>query len=328
MLFPAAGMMEMALAAACTFTQDAATHDIDTHMGVAAMSIAAPIVVPDPAAVAAGQQSDVSIVCKLSADGGSFTIDNQQGGLQNSCATGRIVVLKESHSSPQQNLHPAVLRRLARQHLDSIYEPLLPANSTATVAPAVEEWSSSGFLCAPQQIDSALHLGVADPKSGAKIPVGVGLYMLPHKGLAMPHKSKLTASMAHVRSHANSSISNFYMYAMEGCSPMVIEALETRTAKTAPSPTSGGEKGTASSPLNYSVQWEATDPECSTVLSSPATLDASVMLDIGDSNDSRMALALAPAAPATAAAVGLAALRNLSTEDAKIAGMIMVIELP
>ena len=57
---------------------------------------------------------------------------------------------------------------------------------TASQIPSIGElcgiptggWSSDGFCSFPGHLDSALHLGVAAPGSGAKVPVAAGCYMV------------------------------------------------------------------------------------------------------------------------------------------------------
>jgi hypothetical protein len=82
-------------------------------------------------------------------------------------------------------------------------EAAVPAAAAAATSPVIgaiegvsEEWHASGYFSNPRQVDSALHLDVVQPGSGAKVPVAVANFLVPAAAARGSATGRLLASSA------------------------------------------------------------------------------------------------------------------------------------
>lgn len=187
-LLPAAAMMELASATAATLTQDAA-HEAGALLAVSNMSISAPIILPTAGAGGNGIAEEFEVVCRLDLATGQlsigYTYEQEAGFGPMTCATATASLV---HAPQTQRQHSAHLQAAAAVLLSDLLPRSTPASQGSAAAAAgpvgviaavSSDWASSGYFSAPQQVDSALHLGVVAPGSGAKVPVAVGSFLVP-----------------------------------------------------------------------------------------------------------------------------------------------------
>jgi hypothetical protein len=188
-LLPAAAMIELAAAAAASLTQDSA-HDSGDLLSVSNMSISAPIILPS----ADAEDSDgFEVICSVDLTTGQLSIGYSYSKAELSgagfkpvtCATATACLVRPTQQAQQgTGLQAAAATLLA----DSIKQSIAAAtaesaavttNPIGTITSVSEDWAASGYFSAPQQVDSALHLGVVAPGSGAKVPVALGSFLVP-----------------------------------------------------------------------------------------------------------------------------------------------------
>jgi hypothetical protein len=157
------------------------------------VAISAPVIMPLPGSGADGDgggSSGVVVMCRLSSMTGAFEISHrlempggQQGGQETVNARGHVVAaLPASDNAAATERFSGTTVAAAVRLLAGILpsgrdmgggQEETPA-AMGVVAAVGGEWHSGGYLSAPQQLDSCLHLGVVEPKAGARIPVAVG----------------------------------------------------------------------------------------------------------------------------------------------------------
>jgi len=183
-LLPAAAMMELAAATAATMTQDSA-HDSGDLLAISNMSISAPIILPAATAPGAGDSDSFEVVCSLDLATGRLSIGYAEQFQDNdsfepiTCATATASIVKAKEQPQQQ---PSLQAAAAALLADIMAKPAGAAAAGAamgSIAPVSGDWTASGYFSAPQQVDSALHLGVVAPGSGAKVPVALGSFLVP-----------------------------------------------------------------------------------------------------------------------------------------------------
>jgi hypothetical protein len=201
-LLPAAAMMELAAATAATLTQDAA-HEAGALLTISNMSISAPIILPTASAGGDGSTEDFEVVCRLNLATGQlsigYTYDQDAGFEPVTCATATASLVQAPQPQRQHGTH---LQAAAAALLSDV----LPCSATASpgssavagpvgiIAAVSSDWAASGYFSVPQQVDSALHLGVVAPGSGAKVPVAVGSFLVPSAAARTPGTGQLHAS--------------------------------------------------------------------------------------------------------------------------------------
>jgi hypothetical protein len=228
-LLPAAAMMELAAATAATLTADSAAED-GSLLAVQGLTMTAPIIMLDPAAAAAaaaGGDDDLGlvVVCSLDLVTGQLQIgymqdsgDSADAGHMVVCAAATAGVVRAAEPAgsaatavqQQQRLQAGALGVLsgilaphaAAAVTASSAEAAVPGAATAR-APVIgaveglsEEWHASGYFSNPRQVDSALHLGVVQPGSGAKVPVAVTNFLVPAAAARGAATGRLLASSA------------------------------------------------------------------------------------------------------------------------------------
>jgi hypothetical protein len=183
-------MMELAAAAAATLTQDSA-HDFGDLLSIINMSISAPIILP---AADADDNDGFEVICIVDLTSGQLRIGysysqadvSGAGSEPVTCATSTVSLVKPTAQQAQQGtgLQAAAATLLADSIQQSVAaaaaeSPAVISNPIGTIAPVSQDWTASGYFSAPQQVDSALHLGVVAPGSDAKVPVALGSFLVP-----------------------------------------------------------------------------------------------------------------------------------------------------
>lgn len=229
-LLPAAAMMELAAAAAATLTQDSA-HDSGDFLSISNMSISAPIILP---AADAEDSKEFEVMCSVDSTTGQLRIGytysqaevSGAGFEPTTCATATASLVKPTGHQSQQGtgLQAAAATLLA----DSIRQSVAAAtaesaastaNPIGTIAAVSEDWAASGYFSAPQQVDSALHLGVVSPGSGAKVPVALGSFLVPSaaaRGAGTGATLASTCSSSSGTTASGLSTSSFLLSSAEG----------------------------------------------------------------------------------------------------------------
>jgi hypothetical protein len=190
-LLPAAATLELAAATAACLTQDSA-HESGELLSISSMAISAPIILP----AATDDSAGFELVCSLDVATGQLSIGCVQAAgfepVTCATATASLVKAEPTTGASQQGAQPqaaavrSVLGGVIRQGIAAASAgsaaaaaPAAAANPVGTIAPVMGDWAASGYFSAPQQVDSALHLGVVNPGSGAKVPVAVSSFLLP-----------------------------------------------------------------------------------------------------------------------------------------------------
>jgi hypothetical protein len=224
-LLPAAAMMELAAAIAASLTADSAAED-GSLLAVQGLTMSAPIIMPDPAAAGSEDDLGLVVVCSLDLATGQLKIGYMQEtgeGLEamqmTVCATATAGIVRAAgaagSAAQQQQEQQERLQAGALAVLSGILAPhtaaaVLASGSAAAVPAAAastrqvigaiegvsEEWHASGYFSNPRQVDSALHLGVVQPGSGAKVPVAVGCFLVPAVAARGAATGRLLASSA------------------------------------------------------------------------------------------------------------------------------------
>lgn len=218
-LLPAAAMMELAAATAATLTADSA-YDDGSLLAVQALTMSAPIIMSGPSAAEWEDGVGLEVVCSLDLMTGQLQIGYVQDGDNGSsmeqmvvCATATagIVAAKGVHGAEQQSWQKmqaataALLSDVLSLHVAAAVKtsstPAATADSGSTAAAAVgtiqsvsADWHASGYFSSPRQVDSALHLGVVQPGSGAKVPVAAGSFLVPAAAARRAATGRLIAS--------------------------------------------------------------------------------------------------------------------------------------
>lgn len=195
-LLPAAAILTLAGAVAYTMAADS----VKAHSALMLhdMAISAPIIMPEAGGAVFQPGNAISVLCELHTTTGALMIGHTpMWGSQHMAvtATAHVTMCHREVVTARQNTYAATSQDHTVLHsgLANLAQAVLPAahaqgivNQSTSGLDAFGQiesvddcWHMSGCLTSPQQIDSALHLGVVKPGSGAKIPVAVAVYTLP-----------------------------------------------------------------------------------------------------------------------------------------------------
>jgi hypothetical protein len=285
-LLPASAMMELALAAVVSLLHGSAGPAEGLRCGVADLAIAAPIVLP------AAPAADCFVSCGLDVSGG-LVISCSQGGWGQQASTvavtARACAVAASSGSAAPAVSPAGLAALTQAVPQVRQQAQRVAGAAAAVPsmggavgrlqPLTAAWHASGYLTSPQQVDSALHLGVLAPGSPAKIPVALGCFLGPAQAAAsMPDLGQLhAATTAHAGQAGrvgDTDTSSFYLGAAGGSQDSMsaaarVEQLQTRLVArramaddlpAAAAQPAARELRSAAAPLTYALDWLRSEP--------------------------------------------------------------------
>lgn len=237
-LLPAAAMMELAAATAATLTQDSA-HDSGDLLSVNNMSISAPIVLPSGGA----QDSDeFEVCCSLDVVTGQLSIGYTytQDGLGGAgfqpvtCATATASLVKGVGQQDQQAVQlqakaaSLLAGTLAESNATAAAARTAAAGPVGVIAPVAGDSAASGYFSAPQQVDSALHLGVVAPGSGAKVPVALGSFLVPSASARTAGTGPMFASTSSRGSHDAAAGLSTSSFLLRSCDDAVGDAAVSR----------------------------------------------------------------------------------------------------
>ena len=187
-LMPAAGMLEAVLAAGSTMLDgsapSAATAAAAT-LAVSNMAISAPLVLAQPSQQAPG---GLVMRCSLHPASGEFTLahcesqqasrasaENAAGSYALAAAAAAAVALGTAAAVAVRAA--ALKRALLGRLLAAAWQPAPAGHATGAIV-ARRQLALDAYLVPPPCMDACLHLGVAAPGCGAKVPVAVGAFGL------------------------------------------------------------------------------------------------------------------------------------------------------
>ena len=304
-LFPGAGMLEAALAAGYTAVQDGS----GSALAVCGMSISAPLVLPPP-----GQQqgSGVTMRCSISPAAGDFQLshtDKPSSRISTQCAAGSYALAAATAAAlAAQAAASVAVRALALRHvlLGKALAALAgapPAGHATGSIVADGRLATDGYLVPPPCMDACLHLGVAAPGCGAKVPVAVGAFALANRGAAAAESSGSSelcgvTSAQHSIPPGSTDVSSFALRTAAGLSMAGLADLETKVSKSKVAGQAAAAASVKAADFLYEVDWEAASHPAPAAVTKPAQSTAALAIaDVAAEVD----LATAPAAAAAAA---------------------------
>lgn len=240
-LFPAAAMLETALAAWACMDADASAGGRSLRHLIAGMSIAAPIILPaalgSPGTPGTPGTAGLTLRCTVEPAAGHFWLSHAAAGFSTDIlnATGAISLPVESPSAA-----PAAADRQPRSWQSGrVFPPALlpPAGQPVGRVSIIGHWEvMDGFILPPNVVDSALHLGVTNPAAGAKIPVAVGGSEAAAGGSGVFHLGNFwagtTSAVALPEAGPGASKADFLLAAVAGSGACgTVSGLETRVTK-------------------------------------------------------------------------------------------------
>ena len=182
-LFPAAGMLEAALAAGATALDAAAgAPSRAASLAIAGMSISQPLVIAPPSRQRGG---GAVMRCSLTPHAGEFSLshadaassktstENARGCFAAATATAIITGVQLAAAAAVRTA--AVKRALLGRLLQAAANGRAGAHATGSiVVPA--SLQTDNYIVPPPCMDACFHLGVAAPGCGAKVPIAVGAF--------------------------------------------------------------------------------------------------------------------------------------------------------
>lgn len=254
-LFPGAGMLEAALAACSTLAEASAAPRLSVH----SMAISNPIILPQPA----GQpQAGAVLRCSIQPATGAFVLSHHSGrpssrvenaagryALAAAVAVNTAALLEAQAVAVKQALLRRALRAAAGVGAGT-------ATGSISVDPRL---STDAYLVPPPCMDACLHLGVAAPGCGAKVPVAVGAFLLAAAARAastLPAELAGSTTAQHGVPSASSDVSSFALAASTGSAFASLADLETKVMRP-----KAGQQGAAAAALKpadflYEVEWD------------------------------------------------------------------------
>ena len=308
-LFPGAGMLEAVLAAGTT-ALDAASSSNGGVLAVSDMAISSPIVIPQPGQQQQ-QQGGIVMRCSLDPASGAFQLSHAErpssktsvqsaaGSLAFAAATAAGVAVSTAAAVAVKAL--AVRRALLGKVLAAV--AAAAGHATGRIV-ADSRLATDGYLVPPACMDACLHLGVAAPGCGAKVPVAVGAFALVDRRAASAAAAggelAGSTSAAHAVPAGASDTSSFALRTAPGGAFASLADLQTKVSKSKAG-SSGQTAAVASvkpADFLYEVDWEAAShPVAVDAASSPG---AEAVLAFGGSV-AALNLAAGPHAAAAAA---------------------------
>jgi len=269
-LFPAAGMLEAALAAGST-TLDASTSDTPT-LAVTEMTIGAPVILPSQGL---GANSTMVLRCRVDPGEGAFVLGyssgdgNRNGGSStvNEVASGGYnVAYSATNIEKKAPRSHALLNKILRAKVFSDGDASVAfAPATAVGSIAVDpRLYTDGYLVPPSCMDATLHLGVAAPGCGAKVPIAISAFTKPQ---TMQQEKTATSTAAdswfgsttapYTAPEKATDVASFTLGGLSGQNVACLDSLETKVMKNNKS-ASGSEGAIHAAPAEfmYQVDWD------------------------------------------------------------------------
>ena len=304
-LFPGAGMMETVLAAGTT-TLDSSSGSRPA-LAIAGMAISSPLIISHPSQQQAG---GTVMRCSLNPAAGDFQLAHaERRGSKHStqCAGGSLAVAAATAVAVRAAAAVAVGAMAMRRVLLGKILALAAGHATGSVV-VDTRLDTDGYLVPPPCMDACLHLGVAAPGCGAKVPVALGAFVLTDRHAAAGTELAGCTTAAYRVPAGQTDVSSFAMHASAGGAFASLGSLETKVTK----PKAAGQTAAAASvkpaEFLYEVDWE--------VASHPATVgthqEPEALLALGSSI---MALELA-AGPCQAATAALTVVQQTQAAQA------------
>lgn len=285
-LLPATAMLELMLAAAVAAASDGAT-----AAGVPAVcgaAFLAPIVLPalggTGAAAAArggsascgegidgdeagGEGAGLILLCRFDAGSGEMVLATPAGAH----ATAVVSCAGSGAGAGAAAADVAVALRLVALLRASLMgggaAPLRRAGSVGVVAGMAGDWTADGYQADPRQADAALHLGVAGPGSGARVPVAAAAYVAAGASApeAAPGGAFAGAPLFAAHTPQGGQVSSFLLGRMAGpgsSGALTINRLETRVMSGAAARKAAAEDAASQQggSVSYQVLWNAAAP--------------------------------------------------------------------
>jgi hypothetical protein len=258
-LFPAAGMLEAALAAGSLSVEASASG----VLSVCGMTISNPLVIAVQPAGGA-----LLLRCAVDPAAGTFALAHADRAADNA-AGAYSVVAALTPGAPSPRAAPpapaaAVLARLAQGGAARAAAAAGHAVGCIAVDPRL---ATDAYLVAPSCLDACLHLGVAAPGCGAKVPVAVGAFSAPSARAAGAGGASVGGGLfggttaPHEAPTGVVDVASFGLHTASGASLASLSALHTKVLK---GKAGGGELGAAARAAQsvqpaeflYEVEWD------------------------------------------------------------------------
>ena len=307
-LFPGAGMLEAALAAGYTAVQEGS----GTALAVCGMSISAPLVLPPPSQ---HQGGSAVMRCSLNPATGEFQLahadkpaskSSTQRAARSYALAAATVAAVAAQTAAAVVVRALALRRvLLAKALAALAGATPAAHATGSIV-ADARLATDGYVVPPPCMDACLHLGVAAPGCGAKVPVAVGAFALADRHTAAAAgscSSELCGSTSaqHSVPAGATDTASFALRTAAGRAMAGLADLETKVSKSK----AGGQVAAAATVKTadflYEVDWEAASHPAPTGSAQQAVHPASAMALAIDGAAAEVDLSAGPAAAATAA---------------------------
>jgi hypothetical protein len=253
-LFPGAGMMEAALAAASTALDGPGSR---AALAVAGMAIISPLIIPPPEQQPA---PGVRMHCSLVPATGDIQLAEQRGrGASTPCAHGGVMCAAAATAAVRAAaamVAYAQARRLLPLGREAAATALAGGKpqGKATGSIAVDrKLGADGYLVPPPCMDACLHLGVAVPGCGAKVPIAVGAFVLADSCAAAGTELAGSTSAAYRLPSGGSEVSSFALHTSLGGAFASLADLETKVTK----PKSTAPTSVQPADFLYEVDWQA-----------------------------------------------------------------------
>ena len=274
-LFPAAGMLEAALAAGASASDGAPSSAV---LAVQGMAISAPLVLPPPEA----QRGDGLVMrCKLETATGAFALSHaEHRGSKKSIenATGCFVLAAAAaataaaHTVVAVALQAASLRALFICKAAALLVSSRGHAKGTIVVPS--SMAADGYRVPPTCMDACLHLGVTSPGCDAKVPIAIGAFAaMIRAGAPPPSQLEGATTAAHDVSAAGIDISSFSLRGLSGGEFASLADLETKVMK-GKSQASGTASTVKAADYLYEVECSSSDTPIPDV--SPGTIVGSM----------------------------------------------------
>ncbi len=260
-LFPAAGMLEAALAAGTT-TLDPST----TSLAVTDMAIGAPIILPSQGL---GAKSAMVLRCRVDPGEGAFILgySSSSGDGSGSSANAVTEVASGTYNvayystslENNTNIADAVVNHIVRAKVLSASSSAVAPTATGSIAVDPRLYAD-GYLVPPSCMDATLHLGVAAPGCGAKVPIAIGSFTKP-QAAQQPGKTDSwfgSTTAPYTAPMKGTDIASFKLGGSCGQSVACLDSLETKVMKNKKSAAGGSEGATHAAPAEfmYQVDWD------------------------------------------------------------------------
>ena len=271
-LFPAAGMLEAMLASGVTALDSSSAGTL----AVRGVAIAAPLVLPHPSQQ---QGSGAVMRCSLIPATGEVELGHAERASskrRERIASGSFALAAATAATVAAHAVVAVaLRALAVRPvlLGRVLAAAVAAGHATGTIVADRRLGTDGYLVPPPGMDACLHLGVAAPGCGAKVPVAVGAFALTDRGAAASAgvgcgELAGATSAAYGAPAGPTDTASFALRTAAGGAMASLAGLETKVSKSRAAGQAAAAASVQPADYLYEMDWAAA--------SHPASLDASL----------------------------------------------------